>query len=521
MSDYIHNEINSNKKITKGIITSYIVIALNIIAGFLFTPWMIQNLGKDNYGLYTVAISFISLFMIDFGLGTALSKFIANYAMKKDHKSINNLISIIFRLYLVLDIIIIIILSFVYIFLDQIYVGLTPEQLIIFKNIYIIISIFSIISFPFLSLNGILIAYENFFELKIADVINKLLTILLIVLALLMGYGLYALVLINMAIGIVTIVYKLIIINRKSKIELNLRYKDTSQLKQIFSYSIWATVIMISQRFIFNITPTILGIVATTSMIAIFGVASAIEGYLYVFAYAMNGFFLPKITRIYVSENSQERVFNLFVRVGRFQLMLISLIIVGFILVGREFIHLWMNPTYDQVYLSSILLMLPSLFYLPQQIGNSALIVKNKLHIQAYVFIGMAVINLILSFTLSYYFGVIGASLSICIAYLFRTIGMNVIYKSVLKLDLLKYYKETYCPMILPILIILIIGITLNILFDSYTWLNLFIKIALITIFFTSSLWLFTMSKFEKGLIVNNMTILFQRFKMLMKKNSR
>ena len=34
----------------------------------LYTPWMIHSIGRENFGLYTLAMSVISLFVFDFGL---------------------------------------------------------------------------------------------------------------------------------------------------------------------------------------------------------------------------------------------------------------------------------------------------------------------------------------------------------------------------------------------------------------------------------------------------------------------
>ena len=51
-----------------GAILSYVSIAVNIIAGLLYTPWMVNQIGGDDYGLFTIVNSLITLFMVDFGL---------------------------------------------------------------------------------------------------------------------------------------------------------------------------------------------------------------------------------------------------------------------------------------------------------------------------------------------------------------------------------------------------------------------------------------------------------------------
>ena len=52
--------MDSNKQIKLGIIISYLSIGINIISGLVYTPWMISSIGKENYGLYTLAYSVVS-----------------------------------------------------------------------------------------------------------------------------------------------------------------------------------------------------------------------------------------------------------------------------------------------------------------------------------------------------------------------------------------------------------------------------------------------------------------------------
>lgn len=67
--------MNSSKQIKLGALISYFAIAFNIVAGLIYTPWMISKIGQSNYGLYTLATSVISMFVMDFGMGAAVTRF--------------------------------------------------------------------------------------------------------------------------------------------------------------------------------------------------------------------------------------------------------------------------------------------------------------------------------------------------------------------------------------------------------------------------------------------------------------
>ena len=66
--------MNSSKQIKFGALMSYFAIAVNIVAGLVYTPWMITKIGQGNYGLYTIASSLITLFVMDFGMSAAVGR---------------------------------------------------------------------------------------------------------------------------------------------------------------------------------------------------------------------------------------------------------------------------------------------------------------------------------------------------------------------------------------------------------------------------------------------------------------
>lgn len=457
--------MNSSKQIKMGAIISYGTIAFNMIAGLIYTPWMIDKIGQDNYGLYTLATSLITMFVMDFGMGAAVSRFVSRYRAEDNQKAVNDFLGIVYKLYLFIDAIILLVLVVLYFFLDSVYANLTPGEISTFKVLYVIVGLFSVISFPFTNLNGILTSYERFAEMKICDLFHKAFIIAAMVIALLMGYGIYALVLVNAISGLLTIGLKLLIIHRKTKVKVHMRYFDKGIFKEIFGFSVWTTVKSIMHRLVFNITPSIIAAVSVTGAagVAIFGLASTIEGYVYTFATAINGMFMPRISRIIVSGKKEEELLPLMVRIGRIQLMIIGFITVAFIAFGKSFVvEIWNKPDFSLSYICAVLIIIPSVFYLPMQIANTTIIVENKVKLQAYVFIWMGLINVICSVILSRLYGAIGASVSILIAYMVRTVAMGTIYHKSLKLNMIVFIKETFLKLSPHLGITLVAGILLE-----------------------------------------------------------
>ena len=503
--------MNSSKQIKIGAVLSYISIAVNIIAGLIYTPWMVNQIGKSHYGLYTLANSLISLFLVDFGLSSATARFVSKYKAEGNQEKVDNFLGVIYKLYLVIDAIIFTILLVVFFLIDIIYVKLTPQEIYEFKIVFIIAASFAVFNFPFVTQNGILTAYEKFVPLKLADIIYRFLLVGLTVVALLLGYGLYALVAVHAIAGLAIILYKFIVLKKLTPVKVNFKYSDKTLYKEIFGFSVWTTVTLLAQRLIFNITPTILGITADTSAIAIFGVITVIEGYTYTITTAINGMFMPKISKDYVVASNGDmvefgkRVQPLFEKVGRFQYVLNGLIVVGFALVGNLFIDLWMGPGYQQAYIGILLVIVPGLFFNSLQIANTSLVVANKVKLKAYIMTITGIINVILSFILSIFFGVIGACISICIAYFIRAILTNVVSWKVLKLNVLSFIKSCYIKMAIPMILTLVAGVLLNIIFTRSDMIALFIKIIIVFIIYLICVYLLALGKQEKQSVIKKL----------------
>lgn len=453
--------MNSSKQIKVGAIISYGTIVFHIVAGLIYTPWLLSQIGQSDYGLYTLATSLITIFVMDFGLGAAVSRYVSRYRAQNEQTVVNDFLGMVYKLYMIIDAAVFSVLLIIYFLIDNIYINLSVEEIEKFKILYIIVALFSVISFPFSNLNGILNAYEEFIVLKLCDFFNKAFNILFVVIALLLGWGVYALVSVNAIVGLITILIKLLVIKQKTPVKVNFTHVDKSMLKEIFGFSMWTTVGNILQRLILGISPSIIAAVcsAGSTEVAIFGLASTVEGYVYTFATAINGMFMPRISKIVVDGEKNTKLMPLMIKVGRIQLILIGLVSVGFLALGKSFIvDIWNKPDFEQSYYCAILLLLPNMLYLPMQIANTTLVVENKVKTQAQVFMVMSVVNVVLSLFFSYFWGAIGAALAVFIAYMVRVVLMIIVYQKKMELNIVKFFKDVFLSILPYLLITFVVG---------------------------------------------------------------
>lgn len=489
-----------NGQIKKGALISYIALFINIVIGLCYTPWVIKSIGKQEYGLYSLALSVISLFLFDFGLSSAVTRFLSKYLAENNKIKVNNFMGITIKLYLFADIIILIVLSSIFIFIPSIYHGLTQNEIEKFKVIFFISSTFSILSFPFIPLNGILIAYEKIVQLKICDLLNKILIVALMSACLMSGMGLYALVSVNAIAGLCSIFLKLYFVKKYTDLDINWTFWDKKEFKAIFSFSSWVMIMGICQRCVMNICPSILGVLADSNSIAIFSVSMAIEGIIFSFANAINGLLLPKVSRM-IAIGDEQNIQNLMIRVGRLQIFIIGLIFMGFIVVGRLFIHLWLGYDYDPIYFCVILMVIPSFIHLPQEIASTTIVAKNEVKSQAIASILKGATNLLFALPLVYFWGIYGMAFSIFLSYSIYVIYMNVIYVKRLHIDIKYFFSQTFFKMLPSLVVSSTISYSITLITKNIDWYTFIIYFFSTFILYLIIVGYWGLNKSEQGLI--------------------
>ena len=342
------------------------------------------------------------------------------------------------------------ILGFLFFSLDKIYVALTSAELETYKGLYLIVAIYSVVSFPFLPLGGIINAYEQFIQQKLCELFQKTFSVLLTVTALLCGGDVKMLVLANAISGIAAIGIKLIIVKKYVHLRLKWPKRDSEMVKNIISFSVWATINNLAGRCVFLLTPSILGIFSSSAEIAIFAPANALEGYFYTIAAAVNGLFLPRIMR-YISDDKENKIMPLMIKVGRYQLFILGLIYVGFVCAGKDFMIAWMGQDYVSAWPCAILLFSPDILMFSQQIANTTVFAKNLIKYNALGNAVMAVMSVLMSCILCPRLGAFGTCISIMSGYSVLFFYQNILYQKKLGLNMKQFFRGCYFRMLVPI----------------------------------------------------------------------
>lgn len=429
-----------------GVVISYILMIVNALYGFFLTPYILGQIGNEAYGVYKTISAFTSSFMVlDLGLGGTMMRYIARFIADKKEEKIPNYIAMSFIQAGILSLVAAAVAAVFYTQLDTIYAsGLTASELVKAKQLYIFLALGLVAHIFENVVNGVITGYNHFLLGNGIKLVRLIARILLVVLVLSVFQDSLALVLIDLFLTVLVIAVELVYIKLVLRVNVRFTDWDTCLFKESMKYTILMFITSVASQVNSNLDNVVVGAILGSSAVAVYSMALLIFAMFQQLSTAISGVMLPSVTNALV--NDDERYSNtqaLIVRAGRVQFMLLSAAFVGFVILGRTFIKLWLGDGYEDVYVIGLILMPASLLELCVNVCLSVLRAKNLLGFRTYVLLASTAVNAIITVAGTYFWGYYAAAVGTAASYLLGSvIVMNIYYNKKLGFNMLSIYKR-------------------------------------------------------------------------------
>lgn len=491
----------NQKKI--GVILSYCVIALNMIVGITYTPFLIRMLGQSEYGLYSIVYSVISyLTVMDMGFGNAIVIYTTRFINQGNKEKQDKLHGMFMVIYCIIGVIASIIGIILYFNVNLLFGNSMTDVEISKARIMMLILTFNLaMTFPLSIFGNIIVAHEKFVISKAIKIIQIIIQPLIMIPLLLMGYKAIAMVVVLTIVNLLCLSLNAIVAIKKLDVKIKFKGFDLKLLKEIFAYSFFIFLNEVINRINWSVDQFILGAIVGTVATAVYSVAGQLNNMYMNFSTAISNVLLPQVTKMEDNKASNKEFTAIFIKTGRLQYILMALIITGFVLFGQIFVNWWAGPGYENTYYIACILMIPITIPLIQNIGLSILQAKNLYKYRTIIFFGIAILNIALSIPLTKLYSGIGAAIGTAISLILgQGIILNIYYHKKVGINMLEFWKNIL-RMSIPVLISVLFGILLNYMINSSSIIILFVKILLYTIVYGILMWNFGMNQYEKDLI--------------------
>ncbi len=435
-------DINSsiNRKI--GASLSMINMVASIALGLVYTPFILRFLGQSEYGIFTLANSLISyLAILDLGFGNTIVRYTARArAEGKDEK---NIYGMFLQFYGVISLVALCVGIFLYSHLDHFFsTSFVDSEVLILKRIYIVLLINTVISFPASVFSSIIRSHEKFVFANGINLIQNISRHVLNLVVLYFGFRSVSLAVLSLIFTVLVAALNIWFCFRKLKIKIGFGRFSKAFYQEVFIYSFFILVNVIVDQLYASTDNVILGKFCGSAVVAVYGIGMVFESYFIQFSTSIAGVFLPHISKLVVQPDGQAEISRLFVKVGRIQFTILSLILIGYMVLGPEFIRLWAGAGYEDSYYIALVIMIPDLIPLSQNLGISVLQANNKHGVRSIMYLLIAILNVVISIPLAMKFAGFGAALGTAIgSFLGQICFMNWYYWKKADLDIPGYWK--------------------------------------------------------------------------------
>ena len=485
-----------------GVMISYLTLGFNMLIGLVYTPFMISCLGDSQYGIFSLANSLISLVtLLDLGFGQTLVRYISKEKSNGNKEEEHRLNGLFLKIYSCIAVIAMVVGIFIIVIYPQLAAkSFTKDETYLFRVVFSILLVNVTISFPMSVFSATLNAYEEFFALKLANFIMSVCKYTTMFLLLLLGHKLIAVAVITLIASMCMQTFYMIYAIERIGIKFDFTRVDTDLKKDVIAFSFYIFLNLIIDFLYSNTDKLILGVVAGTVSVSVYSIGIYFSQYFTELSNAMSSVFLPKIVD-YHEKGEKEEISNLFNKVGRIQMMLLFQVLGGFFCLGKEFIYLWVGDTYKDSYLIGMIILIPSIVPLTQNIGISVIRAMNIHKYRSYMYIVIAILNVVLSIPLAMKYGGVGSAIGTGIStVLGQILFMNWFYYKRVGIDIKCYWKNFAKFAILSAIVIVMISL-IKALVVVTSWLLFMGFVLAFSIIYMTIYWFAIADKYEKNLI--------------------
>ena len=498
-----------------GTILSYIYFIVSNGISLIYTPYMLRMMGQGEYGLYGTANSFVSyLSVLSFGIGGAYIRFNAKYRAANDLEGERRLNGMFLTIFSLLSLLVFVGgIGLICLAGPLTHNTFSAQELFKLRVMILLLTLNTICTFIFNVVMMALMAYEKFIIIRGTLLLTAIITPILNIIALNIGGRAISITAISVSVSIIT--YLIYYIYAKRTIGLKFSFKgfQFNVMKEIFVFSSFLFINSITDQITTSTDQVILSAVKGATSVAVYTIGSSFRLYFMNFSTSISGVFAPQVNMIVAKSGGVTELNQLFIKIGRIQFYILSLVLIGYSLIGKEFVLLWAGQDYEESFWIGLLLMASTFVPCFQNVGIEIQKAMNKHKARSIAYLLVALVNIVLTIPFAKHAGGIGAAFAtfLCVV-LGQVVFMNFYYEKYILLDILAFWKSI--GSIIPGYIIPVaIGLILKMGWEVKSFFDVFIIAVIITFSFCVSVWFISMNSYEKELIKRIVGKLFREKK--------
>ena len=442
-----------------GAVLSYVSMGLSTLISLIYTPIMLGRLGETEYGVYGAVGPIISyLLLLSMGLGSAYIRYYSQAKVAKDRREMAKLNGM-FLVTLSLLGLVLLALGFFLAAHPQMVFGTkwAPEELALGAKLLRIMTLNAALSFPFSVFESHVNIHERYLFLKAVTMAKSVLSPLISIPLLLLGFRSPAIATLSLVLTIVCGLTYMAYCFAVLKMPVSFRTYDLPLMKSMMGFTFYIFLAVVVDQLNYGIGTLMTTWIHGAELSGVYYSANQLNVYYLSFAMAISNVLIPRVHRM-VAEGDSNRELT--------RLMIASPIVSAIQFVGLEILR-----------------------------------AKNMHRFRAWVYLAAAAVNVGLMIPLCKYGGLVGVAGSI----LFITVVGNVLpinwyFRRHVGLDV-RWFWVRIARLLPSMLVPAIVAVLIAVLAPVSGYLDILIWGCVFVAVYAASLWLFGMNRYERGIV--------------------
>lgn len=461
-------------KSVKSVLCNYLGYLSHVILSIIATPIILHSLGNTQYGIWSLVMSMTGYYgLLNFGVRSALTKYLAEYQVKKQIDEMNRLICSSLVFFSAIAIIILLISITIAYFFETLFLS-EGTPLKVTQLVIILVGANVASSFLFAAFDTVLVAFNRFDISNFVGIISSIVRTVLIVCVLKMGHGLLAMAVVIISIDfvnycVITFCSKLVFPN----LQISYRLINLNSINKLFHFGIFNFMRHISRVILDRTDVIIIGIFLGPSLVAIYSIAESLIRYVWSIVKGIARVILPVVSGLH-AEQETEKIEKIMLQLPKYILAIAVFIFIQFYFFGNQFLLLWLGKGFHDSYVIFCLLMSARIGMMLSEIMTESVVGMGHNKFFGYLSIIEAICNILISLFLVKKMGLIGIALGTVIP---LTISRSFIIPLYccrrVSIPLSTFFKQVLFPTVATSIPVIIF----NYFFAQYFSANTFLKL--------------------------------------------
>jgi O-antigen/teichoic acid export membrane protein len=440
------------QRVIRNILSNYAGALIALGTGFFLTPFILHQLGTSDFGLWAlVGAAVVYGSLLDFGIGGAVIKYVAEYHAKGEIEEMRSLVATALCLYTALGLIAIAVIVAIALFVPEL-LNVPPNQRATVTWLVLLTGLRVGMSIPCTTATAVLRGLQRYDVANLINSVGTILSAVATVTTLLLGGGVLGLVGISIAVMLAMQAWAIWFIHTiMPKLDFGWRHAKRRMVRTLISFSSSLFVTEFSGCLQTKTDEFVIAAFLSISAVAPYAIVRRLSELAQLLTDQLMKIILPLASELH-AEDDRARLRSLYVTSTRLTLAIFLPVGCTLIVLARPILTAWVGAKYSDYAHLVIILTLASLITTSMWPGAAIIQSTARHRPLAAMSLGSGLANFVLSVALVHRFGLTGVALGTLIPTAVECLGFVLPYAMrVISVNFSEITKEIFLPALLPV----------------------------------------------------------------------